>query len=1184
MTLFLFCLIWNSSCLQASSSHRRLAVELLCTMLILQFQPFNGVKAMFSQAVRIQSNPGDSQKSRAAYSSVMAVWVFTFLVMSVSSVWSQTSTTGAVTGVVTDPSAAVVAGVSVTLKNVDTGSTASTTTNPQGSYGFPLVQPGNYSVSATISGFQGITKKLTVVLGSSVTANLQLSLSTKNETIEVTGDATGVQTEDANLETNFNAQQIAVLPNPGNDLSAVALTAPGVVMNTTGGSIFGGGNYEFYGLPSNSNVFSYDGANDNDPYFNINNTGATNLTLGLNDVQETSVVTNGYSGQYGGLAGANINYVSKSGTNSFHGNAEYWWNGRALNSNNYFRNQANAVAGSQIDPRPFVNANQYATSFGGPIIKNKSFFFVDYEGIRLVIPSLFSVNLPSQQFQNAVIANLNTVSPSSVPFYNSLFGIWNAAPGAAHAQNNLANGGCSNVTTIAGTAFGAANPCALQLQGGTSQATNDYLIVGRYDQVIGNNDKLFVRVQHESGQQATYTDPLTSAFDAHSAQPEWQAQVSETHTFGTNKVNNFVASMQWYSALFTMVNSAAEFQTLPQTVSLGDGSLFPLNNDGTAFPQGRSVTQYGIVDDFSWTRGKHTFKFGANYRRDDVSDHNFTGVIPFVEEVTLNDFAFGGVSPTNTGVGNLVSQNFPLKTDVPIALYQLGWYASDEVKVTSNLKLTLSMRFDHLSNPVCQSNCFQSLAGPFQELHPTAPVNQALTTGLHTAFPSVTSVVYEPKVGFAWSPFGAKNTVVRGGIGIFSDAIPTGGIDDILTNAPNDPSFVLFNAPLSPGTAGNLNAQEIASNASFRANFANGGTVPAFNFFNPGKVQIPRYDEWDLEIQQALGWHTTVSAKYVGNHGEHEEITNPALNAFSPTGAAFGGLPLTQPDPRFGVVAQTQNVGNSNYNGLTLTAAHNFTGGFQFQASYTYSHALDEISNSSLNPFGLNANNNVDVVTPLNPFNIRQLNYGNADYDVRQSFVMNYVWSDALRHITSSGPNALMKGWTFSGTIFKHTGFPYSIFSSNETATLQGASFGSTNPATTTAVLANVVGPTNINCGNSAAQLNNPCYSTANFADPTSNFGTQRRNQFRGPGYFDTDFSVEKAFAIPKWESASFSIGARFFNLFNHPNFAFPNTNVDSAGFGQITQTVSQPTTIYGSGLGADASPRLIEFQAKFVF
>ena len=1134
---------------------------------------------------------GGQQTWSAVFLCAPMALLIVFMMTAVASLFAQTSTTGDIAGVITDPSAAVVTGAPIALKNIDTGSSTSTTTNTQGEYNFSFLQPGKYSVSVNATGFQKVIKTVTVALGTSTTVNLQLSLSSQNETVEVTDQVTGVQTEDANLQTNFNAQQIAVLPNPGNDLSAVALTAPGVVMNTTGGATFGGGNYEFFGLPSNSNVFTYDGANDNDPYFNVNNTGATNLTLGLNDVQETSVVTNGYSGQFGGLAGANINYVSKSGTNSYHGNAEYWWNGRALNSNNYFRNQANAIAGSDAAPRPFVNANQYATSFGGPIKKDKSFFFVDYEGIRLVIPSLFPVDLPTQQFENAVVANLNSVSPASVPFYNQLFSIWNATPGAARAQNNLAGGGCSNVTTLAGIAFGTGNPCATQLQGGTSQATNDYLIVGRYDQTIGNNDKLFVRVQHESGQQATYTDPLTPSFNAHSAQPEWQSQLSETHTFGNNKVNNFIASLQWYSALFTMVNQAAEFQTLPETVFLDDGSLFPLNNEGTAFPQGRSVTQYGIVDDFSWTRERHSLRFGVNFRRDDVSDHNFTNVIPFVQEVTLNDFAFGGVAPVPPGGtpgGNILSQNFPLNTNVPIALYQLGWYASDEVKVTSNLKLTLSMRFDHLSNPICQTNCFQSLSGSFQNLNRTAPVNQALTTGLHTAFPSVTSIVYQPKIGFAWSPFGAKNTVVRGGFGIFSDAIPTGGIDDILTNAPNDPSFNLFNGALSPAAAGSLNGQATAANAAFRANFANGGTVPAFNFFNPGAVQIPRYNEWDLEIQQVIGWHTTLSAKYVGNHGEHEEITNPALNAFSATGTPFGPLPTNQPDPRFGVVAQTQNVGNSNYNGITLTAAHTMNGGFQFQASYTYSHALDEISNSSLNPFGVNTNSNVDVVTPLNPFNIRQLNYGNADYDIRQSFVMNYVWSDAIRHLTSRGPNALAKGWTFSGTIFKHTGFPYSIYSSSATAALQQGLFGSAVPATATAVLANVVGSTNINCRASAALLvnrqPNPCYNAANFADPTNDFATQRRNQFRGPGYFDTDFDVEKSFAMPKWEKAQFSVGARFFNLFNHPNFAFPNTNADSNQFGQITSTVSQPTTIYGSGLGADASPRVIELQAKFVF
>jgi hypothetical protein len=287
-------------------------------------------------------------------------------------------------------------------------------------------------------------------------------------------------------------------------------------------------------------------------------------------------------------------------------------------------------------------------------------------------------------------------------------------------------------------------------------------------------------------------------------------------------------------------------------------------------------------------------------------------------------------------------------------------------------------------------------------------------------------------------------------------------------------------------------------------------------------------------------------------------------------------------------VAQTQNVGNSNYNGLVLTLAHSFTGGFQFQAGYTYSHSLDEISNNSLNPFGLNDQTTADIVFPIDQTNIRKYNYGNSDYDVRHSFNMNYVWSDAFRHITGKGPNALVKGWTFSGTIFTHTGFPYSIFSSTATNDLHNSFWGSGAAATGTSALAVITGNTNLDCSSSAAKIvsgvHNACYNASNFADPTVDFGNQRRNQFRGPGYFDTDFGVEKAFGLPRWESAQFSIGARFFNLFNHPNFNFPVTDRDNPQFGQILKTVSQPTTIYGSGLGADASPRVIELQAKFTF
>ena len=1117
-------------------------------------------------------------KLRPALPLVLAMLAMTLLL---PQAWTQTAITGDITGVVSDPTGAVVPNVSITVKSLDTGSLQTSKTSSSGSYRFSLLSPGNYSVTVSATGFQAIARKVTVSLGADTIANVQLALSSSTETVEVTGAVAAIETENADLNVNFDAAQVALLPNPGNDLSAVALTAPGVVMNTTGGSIFGGGNYEFYGLPSNSNVFTYDGANDNDPYFNINNSGATNLTLGLNDVQETSVVTNGYSGQYGGLAGANINYLSKSGSNAYHGNAVYWWNGRTMNANDYFLNQSSPSA-----PRPFVNANQYAASFGGPIKKDKAFFFVDYEGIRLFIPSLFSVNVPTQPFEKSVLTNLGNLGlNNSTSFYQNLFNIWGAAPGSAAAANNLPNGGCSNVTTLAGTAFGANNPCALTYHGGTSQITHDYLIVGRYDQNIGNNDKLFVRTQHESGLQASYTDPLTSSFDAHSSQPEWQSQVSETHTFGTNKVNNLVASMEWYSALFTMADVNKANALLPFTLNIADGSLFNINNEGSFFPQGRDVTQVNLVDDFSWVRGKHNFKFGANYRRDDVSDHNFGLVVPFTQVSTLADFANGGIPAAGgSAVSSVAEQFFPVNSDVPIALYQLGWYASDEWRVTNSLKLTLSMRFDHLSNPVCQTNCYSKLAGPFNQLDTAAPINQAITTGVHTAFPYVTPVVYQPKVGFAWSPLGAKNTVVRGGFGIFSDAIPSLAIDQILDNAPNDPSFVVANGSIAAAQANNLLGQLTAANSNFQADYKAGRPVQTLNFFNGGRVVVPRYYEWDLEVQQAVGWHTTLSTKYVGNHGSHEELTNPALNAFSPTGAAFGDLPLTAPDPRFGVVAQTQNVANSNYAGLVVALNHNFTGGIQFQAGYTYSHALDEISNNSLNPFGLNSATNADIVFPIDQQNIRKYNYGNADYDVRHSFNMNYVWSDAFRHLTSRGPNALVKGWTFSGTIITHGGFPYSIYDSGTTSALHAANWGSNAAATGTSALAEIVGNPALGCSSAAAQLNNPCYSAANFTSWTNGFGNQIRNQFRGPNYFDTDFAVEKGFPIPKWEGAQFSVGARIFNLFNHPNFAFPVTDSANPQFGQILNTVSQPTTIYGSGLGADASPRLVEIQGKLTF
>src|ERR1700676_580284 len=301
------------------------------------------------------------------------------LSLATAPMFGQSLTTGNITGTVFDPSHAVVPGAPVTLKGLDTGSTASTTTNSNGGYSFSLLKPGHYQITVKQPGFAEVQQTAQVEVGQTSNVEVDLSVAKGTETVEVSGTAPLINTEPSN-NTAFTEEEVAQLPSAGGDITNIADTAPGVVVNGTGGY----GNFTANGMPATSNLFTVNGENDMDPYFNINNSGATNLTLGQNEVSEATVITNPYSGQYGQLAGAQVTYVTKSGTNKFHGNAMYWWNGRYLNANDWMANNSGS-------PRPFSNANQWATSFGGPIVKNHTFFFVDYEGLRFLLPNVDQV-------------------------------------------------------------------------------------------------------------------------------------------------------------------------------------------------------------------------------------------------------------------------------------------------------------------------------------------------------------------------------------------------------------------------------------------------------------------------------------------------------------------------------------------------------------------------------------------------------------------------------------------------------------------------------------------------------------------------------------------------------------------------------------------------------------------------
>ena len=280
--------------------------------------------------------------------------------------FGQTITTGDITGAVKDATGAVVPGAKVILKSMDTGEARTGITNGSGVYRFIFLKPGNYTISASSSGLVSDTSKISVEVGQALSFDLIAKVQTLGQVIEVNESAGLINVENANTLATFTSKQLEELPIPGGDITTIAFTVPGINLSTGAGY----GNFTSEGLPGTSNLFTINGADYDDPYLNLNNSGASNLTLGANEIAETTVVQNGYSVQYGRYAGAQVNYVTKHGTNDFHGDLLENWNGDTLNTNDYFNN-LNGV------PRPRAVSNQYGALISGPVIKNKLFFLAD---------------------------------------------------------------------------------------------------------------------------------------------------------------------------------------------------------------------------------------------------------------------------------------------------------------------------------------------------------------------------------------------------------------------------------------------------------------------------------------------------------------------------------------------------------------------------------------------------------------------------------------------------------------------------------------------------------------------------------------------------------------------------------------------------------------------------------------
>lgn len=1111
--------------------------------------------------------------------------------LSATGAFAQSNISGDISGSVQDASGAVVPGAQVTVTNLDKNTQNVATTDPAGNFRISLLQPGRYKVTAAAKGFSTASANTMVTAGEVTPLTMKLAVGEAATTVEVTAGAGEIlHVDDAQMSTSFNLEQIQTLPNPGNDLTFVAQTTPGAVMNTQGGY----GNFSVNGLPGTSNTFTINGGYEGDPYLNLNNSGATNLLLGNNDVQTVTVITNSYDAAFGGLGGAQVNEISRSGGNQWHGNLAYWWNGRIMNANSYFNKQLGS-------PRNFDNANQWAAAIGGPLKRDKIFGFIDTEGVRVIIPVDQKAYGPSPAFQAAILGPAGT-APASLAPYGNLADNGNSAEAPVYqAIFNYYN----NARNWSSGSQDASDPRTWDWNGQTTNFGREWLINDRVDFNLGSNDHLYIHSKDDHGVQPTQTSFLNPVFDAESPQPSYEGQANWTHTFSPRLTNQFLFGASYYRAIFTNTNASTlaasnlPFVLVPEGFSTPGGSWDQNVNSSSwvggadyAFPQGRNVTGYQFNDDASWITGKHTIKFGYTMRRDDITDYtpsehniNFGGGENYIFDE--GDFAAGWADEW--------AERFPQRLSEPVALYVMGGYVQDQWKPAPYLTLTYGLRIEHNSNPLCRTNCVASFSQDFSNLPSgtATPYNQLIASGREQAFFNERNIAYEPRIGFSFLPGGADSkTTIRGGFGIFADYFPAQIMGDLMANMPNVDRFTVLGAaygnPITLDSASSLSghAAAVTSNAALQSLYSQGGYYGVRNsdgtiacpdplsiycasggvFTRPTitsvahTVKLPIYEEWSLAVEREVAKNTVLSVNYIGNRSYHQPVAVMPNAYFSPSGTGDNAtLPTTRPNASLGSVTQYYSGSYSNYNGVigTLTSRNSW---LSLQFNYAYSHALDTSSNGGFDAFGVNS------IGQINPYDLKQ-NYGNADYDTRHYVSANYAITIPHR----AGPRLLVDNWEFAGAIFHNSGYPFSV-TDNTGDIVYG------NPALAMQLDNNF----NHHCGGGNHTIN-ACDFASHFTNSTD-YGQQRRNQLYGPNYTDVDMDVSKGFKVPRMESGRLKIGAQFFNLFNHPNFQIPDSDVNDSALGVIYTTANTPTSILGAFLGGDASPRLIQFKGTFTF
>lgn len=1094
--------------------------------------------------------------------------VIRFMLLAFSNACVFGQAVGSISGTVKDSSGAVVPSVKLALTSTATNAQVHTAANPQGEFQFLQLPPATYSLTAEAPGFKKISASSVLVQVDQIThLELTLEVGAVTESVQVESVAPLLQNDQSTLTSVVENREIINMPLNTRQMLDLALITPGVVPTAVGTQV---SSFNVAGARSQSNVFMWDGVSNMDTQVN----GSLNNFRITDAVQEFSVQTSVSSAEFGRGTGGEVDVVTKSGTNQLHGTVFEYLRNNDLDATDFFINRNRA-------PKTPLHRNQYGGGLGGPIKRNKLFFFGYYEGFRQVAPTPASTIVPTLAQRASVT---DPISKNLLQFYP------------------LPN------TSVAGS--------AINFIANAGSTSFDHTGLIKVDYTISATDVMTLRFADYQG---TNFSPgaLPTQGGVGNVPVSRSAVISENHTFSPTLLNELRAGYSRNQTFITVqdvgFNAATVLQIngvpLPGVVdgsknlldsglpTIGIGGGFAPLGSTNNLPQGRITNTEEIFDNVSWVApfgaSKHSFRMGYHVRQEQARrylDGSSRGSFSFVN---FSDFAAGLVNGSSFRSGSTLAYWDRFPWDV---------YFQDQYKIKDNLTINYGIRYEYPSaiyQERAQATNFIPKVGPvllgtnkLLTINPAALGPSAFgyaqapfslsNSGVHSDknnFAPVLGLAYTPH--FAKRLFGNGDTVIRTGFRV--------GYDDIFNNIPANMGL---NAPYSLVTSQTANVTQ-PGKFSWATGFDQ--NVPLVKFYpgttapKIGLVGINSEDpnirsaylyQYNFGIQRRIGQEFSIEADYQGSAGHKLGLfinqNEPYVTVNDPTkiGSATPNV-QTFPYPTFGSIGTGADIGNSIYNGLVTTAKYQSRHGYFLQASYTYSKSIDEDSAF----FGSSAGGGA-----ANP---RQLNLerGASDFDTRHRAVVVYNVNVPVGpgHRLFGRSNAFNRqalgGWQVSGITTAQSGQPFTVFNGSQ-------DFSGFN---TFADRPDFIGSGQVptNYSNPDAAFGTPGVVGLGYfsaTPPTGRVGSSGRNAFYGPAIVNYDLSAAKNFRL--WsEASSLQFRADFFNIFNHTNFANPDHNEADKTFGQIYQTVGTATaTSVGTTAGAFGGPRQIQLALRLTF